>query len=92
MLAANPVLSETCLRRNFRCAASWCHFYLPSARAHFFGQEVRPNWPIPSELKREAINGYPRAYRDAGEGTPIVLVHGSTNDYRIWNAQSGSKP
>jgi pimeloyl-ACP methyl ester carboxylesterase len=27
------------------------------------------------------------AYRDAGEGTPIVLVHGSTNDYRIWNAQ-----
>jgi non-heme chloroperoxidase len=44
------------------------------------------------ELKWEAINGCPMAYLDAGEGTPIVLVHGSTNDYRSWNAQSGSKP
>lgn len=52
-----------------------------------WAQEIKPNWSIPSELKWEAINGYPMAYRDAGEGTPIVLVHGSTNDYRIWNAQ-----
>jgi hypothetical protein len=35
-----------------------------------WAQEVRPNWPIPSELKWEAINGYRMAYRDAGEGTP----------------------
>jgi pimeloyl-ACP methyl ester carboxylesterase len=54
-----------------------------------WAQGVKPNWPIPPELKWEAINGYPMAYRDAGEGTPIVLVHGSTNDYRIWNAQFG---
>ncbi|MGY4352216.1 pimeloyl-ACP methyl ester carboxylesterase [Bradyrhizobium sp. GM7.3] len=52
-----------------------------------WAQEVKPNWPIPSELTWEAINGYPMAYREAGEGTPIVLVHGSTSDYRIWNAQ-----
>ncbi|MCK1406890.1 alpha/beta hydrolase [Bradyrhizobium sp. 76] len=52
-----------------------------------WAQDVKPNWPIPSELKWEAINGYPMAYRDAGEGVPIVLVHGSTSDYRIWNAQ-----
>lgn len=52
-----------------------------------WAQEVKPNWPIPPELKWEAINGYPMAYRDAGEGTSIVLVHGSTSDYRIWNAQ-----
>jgi pimeloyl-ACP methyl ester carboxylesterase len=50
-------------------------------------QEVKPNWPIPPGIKWEAINGYPMAYRDAGNGTPIVLVHGSTNDYRAWNAQ-----
>ncbi|WP_158091553.1 alpha/beta fold hydrolase [Bradyrhizobium canariense] len=52
-----------------------------------WAQEIKPNWPIPSELKWEEINGYPMAYRDAGEGTPILLVHGSTSDYRIWNAQ-----
>jgi len=50
-------------------------------------QEIKPSWPIPSEIKWEAVNGYPMAYRDAGNGTPIVLVHGSTNDYRTWNAQ-----
>jgi pimeloyl-ACP methyl ester carboxylesterase len=52
-----------------------------------WAQEVKPSWPIPSELKWEAINGYPMAYREGGEDTPIVLVHGSTSDYRIWNAQ-----
>lgn len=51
-----------------------------------WAQEVKPSWPIPSALKWEAINGYPMAYRDAGEGTGIVW---STSDYRIWNAQFG---
>lgn len=52
-----------------------------------WAQEVKPTWPIPSELKWEAVNGYPMAYRDVGQGTSIVLVHGSTSDYRVWNAQ-----
>ena len=57
------------------------------ASTQLWAQEVKPGWSIPPELKWEAINGYPMAYRDAGNGTPVVLVHGSTNDYRAWNAQ-----
>ena len=50
-------------------------------------QEIKPSWPIPSEIKWVAVNGYPMAYRVAGNGTPIVLVHASISDYRTWNAQ-----
>jgi esterase len=64
---------------------SW--FGILSSDAQLLAQEIKPNWPIPSEIKWEAVNGYPMAYRDAGSGTPIVLVHGSANDYRRWNAQ-----
>jgi esterase len=62
-------------------------FGIVSSRAQLLAQEIKPNWPIPSEIKWEPVNGYPMAYRDAGNGPPIVLVHGSTNDYRVWNAQ-----
>jgi pimeloyl-ACP methyl ester carboxylesterase len=64
-------------------------FGVLSSNAQLLAQEIKPSWPIPSEIKWEAVNGYPMAYRDAGNGTPIVLVHGSTTDYRAWNAQFG---
>jgi pimeloyl-ACP methyl ester carboxylesterase len=50
-------------------------------------QEIKPNWPIPPELKWQPVNGYPMSYRDIGEGQPIVLVHGSIVDYRSWRFQ-----
>ena len=35
-----------------------------------WAQEVKPSWPIPSELKWEAINGYPMAYREGAKVRP----------------------
>jgi pimeloyl-ACP methyl ester carboxylesterase len=49
--------------------------------------EAAPRWPLPEGIKSVEVNGYEMAYREAGSGTPIVLVHGSVNDYRTWNAQ-----
>ncbi|MEY9181487.1 pimeloyl-ACP methyl ester carboxylesterase [Bradyrhizobium sp. USDA 326] len=70
-----------------RVVVSVSFLFAVCTSAQLWAQEVKPHWPIPPELKWEAINGYPMAYRDAGEGTSIVLVHGSTADYRIWDAQ-----
>lgn len=49
-------------------------------------QEAAPKWPIPEGLKWASINSYPMAYQDLGSGDPMVLVHGSTSDYRIWSS------
>src|SRR5258706_8827694 len=43
-----------------------------------------PSWPLPEGVKWIEVNGYPMAYQDNGQGIPIVLVHGSANDYRVW--------
>jgi len=43
-----------------------------------------PKWPIPSDVKWIEVNGYPMAYQDNGAGAPLVLVHGSFCDYRLW--------
>jgi esterase len=46
-----------------------------------------PAWPIPADVRCIEINGYPLAYQDRGSGTPLVLVHGSFCDYRVWPLQ-----
>ena len=48
---------------------------------------VPPKWPIPSDVRWIEVNGYPMAYQDNGVGVPIVLVHGSFFDYRLWSYQ-----
>jgi esterase len=44
-------------------------------------------WPIPAGLDTVEANGYPLAYQDRGAGAPVVLLHGSLNDYRSWALQ-----
>jgi pimeloyl-ACP methyl ester carboxylesterase len=44
-------------------------------------------WPLPPGLKSVSVNGYPLAYQEAGSGPPLVLVHGSLGDFRVWAAQ-----
>jgi pimeloyl-ACP methyl ester carboxylesterase len=49
---------------------------------------ARAQWAIPDEVKTVSVGGYPLAYRETGSGEPVVLVHGSLGDYRIWYAQA----
>jgi pimeloyl-ACP methyl ester carboxylesterase len=36
-----------------------------------------------------AINGFDMAYLDVGEGPPLVCIHGSLSDFRIWSPVLG---
>jgi pimeloyl-ACP methyl ester carboxylesterase len=38
-------------------------------------------------LTRVEVNGYSVAYRDAGEGPPLILLHGFLCDSRCWRHQ-----
>lgn len=42
---------------------------------------------IPMQTLR--VNGYDMAYLEVGEGPPLVCVHGSLCDFRIWSATLG---
>ena len=44
-------------------------------------------WAMPPDVKSIEVNGYPIAYKELGAGVPVVLIHGSIGDYRVWNAQ-----
>ena len=35
------------------------------------------------------VNGYDMAYLEVGQGPPLVCVHGSLCDFRIWSAVLG---
>jgi esterase len=41
----------------------------------------------PHEILHFDVGGYRMAYRTAGAGAPVLLVHGSMSDYRVWAAQ-----
>ena len=45
------------------------------------------NWELPLGVKTLAVSGYEMAYIERGQGIPVVLVHGTLNDYRAWACQ-----
>jgi pimeloyl-ACP methyl ester carboxylesterase len=51
------------------------------------GHAAGPNWIIPEGIKTVQVNGYHMAYQETGASTPVVLVHGSLSDYRLWRLQ-----
>ncbi|MCJ2138368.1 alpha/beta hydrolase [Methylobacterium sp. J-026] len=48
---------------------------------------AQAQWAIPDGVKSVSVAGYPLTYQETGSGEPVVLVHGSLGDYRIWYAQ-----
>ena len=43
----------------------------------------------PARMQTLPVNGYDMAYLDVGEGPPLVCVHGSLCDFRIWSCVLG---
>jgi Predicted hydrolases or acyltransferases (alpha/beta hydrolase superfamily) len=48
------------------------------------------SWEVPAGARSISIEGYPLTYTEAGDGEPLLLIHGSLNDYRSWDAQVGA--
>ena len=61
---------------------SWDDLTIVGPR-HFFPQP--PGFP----MQILHVNGHDMAYLDVGEGPPLVCVHGSLCDFRIWSPVLG---
>lgn len=55
---------------------------------HTMPDDVKPSVVPEPQLQRAALeNGVELAYEIAGEGTPLVFIHGAMGDWRSWDKQ-----
>jgi pimeloyl-ACP methyl ester carboxylesterase len=50
-------------------------------------QTTSPPPPSPPVIKQVNVNGVTLKYQEQGEGTPVLFVHGSHTDHRMWEPQ-----
>jgi pimeloyl-ACP methyl ester carboxylesterase len=48
------------------------------------------SWPVPDNVKTVEVNGYPLAYTEAGNGSPVVIIHGAWVDHRLFLPQAAA--
>jgi non-heme chloroperoxidase len=63
-------------RRNFACATIGALFVTGAICAT----------AVADDVKRVTANGAELAYVEAGQGEPVIFVHGGLQDYRMWAA------
>jgi hypothetical protein len=51
---------------------------------------LKPAWDLPSGVRTLPVNAYPMAFLERGAGPTVVVIHGTLQDYRYWDAQVSS--
>ena len=62
-------------------------FFLFACNSNSEKPETQVTQPATPELKSVFINGDSLHYIDIGKGEPVIFVHGTLDDYRLWQLQ-----
>ena len=80
--------SALCQQATFSCTHKWDLAYHLAGAGHepSFARNDKDIWVMEwSALHRARLDGVELPYVEHGKGEPVVLVHGSNADHRIWD-------